>query len=59
MEAIPEEPPKGAKPANGTLENGVMQIEGLVSTHRAAVGEFKKIRVGEKISFSIVVGIVD
>ena len=36
-EAIPEDNPIGASQSNGAMENGVMQLEGLVRTHRDAV----------------------
>ena len=45
VEAIPEESPTGASQANGSIETGVQQIEGLVRTHRDAAEQAQGIRI--------------
>jgi hypothetical protein len=37
VEAVPEDSPVGEHQSNGAMENGVMQIEGLVRSHRDAL----------------------
>ena len=45
VEAIPEESPVGAHQANGSIENGVLQMEGIVRTQRDALEQSQGIRV--------------
>ncbi|CAK0857324.1 unnamed protein product [Prorocentrum cordatum] len=42
---VSEEAPRGSKESNGAMENGAMQIEGLVRTHRGALEILQGIKV--------------
>ena len=48
VEAIPENSPVGESQSNGAMENAVMQIEGLVRSHRDALEVSQKISVSNE-----------